>query len=170
MPNREFERELYAFEVEIEETHRDLVRDAARQILNALTDGNLKVIDTGRSTASWVASSRNPIVYIAQDATDDHHLSGPVAKARSMSTLVELRTYNIGEFVYFTNGNDYLVQIEFNHKSQKAPGGFIRLAMAQFPEVSYTLNFDNAVLEEPTPPEPRPRLAARVAARNRNVL
>lgn len=140
MPNQEFLNELAAYERDIEQAHKELVEDAIRQVLTAICNGNIKVLDTGRSTASWVVSTDSPVFYKALDVTEFNALSGDVARERSLFTLNNLQVYVLGESVFIANGNEYVVELEFYGKSRKAPEGFVQLAMANFPELSFTLS------------------------------
>jgi hypothetical protein len=141
MANAEFIAELDAFEREIDTEIRRHVEAFIEEALMAICVGNTIVLDTGRSTASWVTSTGSPIFYIAIDVTPTSRLDGVAATVRSLRTLDNLQGYKLGEPVFIANGNEYVLELEFGSKSRKAPSGFVELSLAGLPEVQYSLGF-----------------------------
>lgn len=135
-----FFQELAAFESETMLAIQQEVINFARMVLDAVIRGNIRVLDTGRSTASWVISADSPSVYVALDVTPLNSLSPSSARERSLNSLANLSVYRIGADLFITNGNDYIFEIEFEGKStRKAPEGFVRLALSDFPDIDYTI-------------------------------
>lgn len=134
---RELTLEMAQFQIE-------LARKLLEDIIGGEGYGN--PIDTGRSAASWVYSRGTPIFYVASDVSELNRISKEEAKARSMSTLVNLEGLQLGETFFLANGNKYVEGLELGTAaygySSQAPNGFILLALAQYEgRIAYSLNF-----------------------------
>lgn len=78
-------------------------------------------VDTGRARSNWQAGVGAPNRSVTNDTTN-----GAVIRAQGA-----FRRVAIGQKLYFTNTLPYIRRLEYDRWSDQAPGGMVRLAMAE---------------------------------------
>lgn len=81
-------------------------------------------VDTGRFRGNWVMSVASPNI-TTKDVTDK---SGDATISHESANL---QAFKLGESVYIMNSLPYSLRLE-NGYSQQAPGGMVKLTIAEF--------------------------------------
>lgn len=132
MQDTQFLKELDDFMLEVNKECEEFGREITAEMLSDLTDQN--ALDTGRCTASWVASVGTPVYHDAKDITTANTMTRDEAKARSMATLSNLAAYKLGQPIFLSNGTDYISGIEDGSNSAKSVA-FVTLTSVKFSPV-----------------------------------
>lgn len=82
-------------------------------------------VDTGRFRANWNVSFGAPNLSIS-DST---------AQARGVAEASKALTMPVGGVTWLSNGLPYAEPLEFGHSRIQAPGGMIRVSVAEFASI-----------------------------------
>lgn len=82
-------------------------------------------VDTGRFRANWQYGADS----INTDAADDVDTAGSGTLSRISG---ELSSWVPGQTIYVTNSLPYARRLEYGHSQTQAPGGIVRVTVAEF--------------------------------------
>jgi hypothetical protein len=128
----QFSKELNEFKQQMIQECEQFSKDITHDILEEITDKN--ALDTGKCTASWVASIGNAEYQEALDVTPFSRITRGQAKERSMATLSNIESYKLGNTLYLSNGTSYVSGIEDGTVSVKSIL-FVSIAANKYSEV-----------------------------------